>query len=213
VSTARAEGLGTVLADSAPLLRRAAGLDPAGLVRVRTDGERVSTLVRLPFDVFAGRTIAAAAVPDGTYRVGEVVAWLDGAAGPPGRCDAQWRWPFPPATGWRRLDTVPADVVDRLVGAGARTLADVGAQAGAAAMAVRPQATQALLDSVVLSVEDAGSPDVPVTLRALSAVRRMAFLPAGSALAVDVRGRWIRLAARFGSVYAERPGTGLSLAG
>jgi hypothetical protein len=39
----------------------------------------------------------------------------------------------------------------------------------------------------------------------------MGFLPRGSHAAVDVSGRWIRVAAAYGSVYAERPGTGLGL--
>jgi hypothetical protein len=49
-----------------------------------------------------------------------------------------------------------------------------------------------------------------VTLRALSAVTRMGFLQRGGALHVDLAGRWIRLAAAYGSVYLERPG-GLQL--
>jgi hypothetical protein len=70
----------------------------------------------------------------------------------------------------------------------------------------------ALLDSVVLTVSaDAGGPGTPVTLRALSALTRMGFVPTGSHVAVDVAGRWTRVAGRYGSVYAERPGLGLQL--
>jgi hypothetical protein len=69
-----------------------------------------------------------------------------------------------------------------------------------------------VLDSVVLTVTpDGGGSGTPVTLRALTALTRMGFLSRGSHVAVDVSGRWIRLAAEFGSVYAERPGLGLTL--
>jgi hypothetical protein len=39
----------------------------------------------------------------------------------------------------------------------------------------------------------------------------MGFLPRGSHVAVDTSGRWTRVAAEYGSVYAERPGRGLQL--
>ena len=63
----------------------------------------------------------------------------------------------------------------------------------------------ALLDSVVLTVTGAGH-TVEITLRTLSALTRLGFLPRDSHAAIDVAGRWIRVAAAYGSVYAERPG-------
>jgi hypothetical protein len=39
----------------------------------------------------------------------------------------------------------------------------------------------------------------------------MGFLPRGSHVHVDVSGRWTRVAAAYGTVYAERPGTGLGV--
>jgi hypothetical protein len=74
----------------------------------------------------------------------------------------------------------------------------------------RAEVADALLDSVVLTVS-AGDRSAPVTLRTLSAVTRLGFLPRGSYIAVDVAGRWIRVAAAYGSVYAERAGLGLTV--
>jgi hypothetical protein len=50
-----------------------------------------------------------------------------------------------------------------------------------------------------------------VTLRTVSALTRMGFLPRDSHVAIDVCGRWSRLAAEYGSVYAERPGMALGI--
>ena len=76
----------------------------------------------------------------------------------------------------------------------------------------RTEVADALLDSVVLTVSaDAGELSAPVTLRVLSALTRMGFLPRGSHVAVDTSGRWTRVAAEYGSVYAERPGLALHL--
>ncbi len=58
----------------------------------------------------------------------------------------------------------------------------------------------------------AGAPAaVEVNLRTLSAVTRMGFLPPDSHVALDVCGRWLRVAAPYGSVYAQRPGLGLTV--
>jgi hypothetical protein len=40
----------------------------------------------------------------------------------------------------------------------------------------------------------------------VSALTRMGFLPRGSHAAVDIAGRWLRVAAEYGSVFAERGG-------
>jgi hypothetical protein len=50
-----------------------------------------------------------------------------------------------------------------------------------------------------------------VTLRALSAVVRMGFVPRGSAVGIDAAGRWIRVAGEYGCTYLERAGRGLAV--
>ena len=204
------------LADLAPLVRRAVGLDAACLVRLRHRDERVAALVRLPFGVLAARTIPTAggpAVPaDVCVRGAELLAWLDGERpDPPAARDADWRGGVPPAAGWRRLETVPDAEVRPLVRAGALALKQAAEREGLPPGAQpRREVADALLDAVVLTVS--GAPGrAEVSLRTLSALTRLGFLARGSHLAVDVSGRWQRLAASYGSVYAERPGAGLGL--
>jgi hypothetical protein len=204
------------LLELAPVLRRAVTLDAVGLARLRASEHQVAVLVRLPFGVLVARTVAverAGNVFDVTVRASDMLAWLDGevTVSPEPR-DAEWRTSLPPASGWRRIDTVPDEVARGLVRAGAQTLKDAAERAGVPGAQPRAEVADALLDSVVLTVSAAGGElATPVTLRALSALTRMGFLTRGSHVAVDVAGRWIRLAAEFGSVYSERPGLGLAL--
>jgi hypothetical protein len=203
------------LLELAPVLRRAVTLDPAGLARLRAAEHQVAVLVRLPFGVLVARTIAverAGNVFDVTVRAADMLAWLDDEVTAPSSRDAEWRASLPPASGWQRIDTVPDEVVRGLVRAGAQTLKDAAERAGLPGAQPRAEVADVLLDSVVLTVSAAGGElATPVTLRALSALTRMGFLSRGSHVAVDIAGRWIRIAAEFGSVYAERPGLGLTV--
>lgn len=202
------------VAELAPLVRRAVGLDPAALVRVRRDGSRVSLLVSLPFGVLAARAVEAAAPGtdgDTTVRGSELLAWLDGKQDePPQARDAQWRGGSPPTSNWRRIDRVPDSDIRPLVRSGALTLKEAAEREGVPGARPREAVADALLDSVVLTVTDGGA-SVEITLRTLSALTRMGFLPRDSYAAIDVAGRWVRVAATYGSVYAERPGADLTL--
>jgi hypothetical protein len=192
----------TLLAAAAPMLHRAHQMDAGTLARVEVRAGTGTVLLRLPFDVLVSRAVA---VPErtGTFnataRAGDLLGWLEGTlAGPLQRRDTEWRGGRPPLQGWRRVDTVPEQVVRDLVQQGKRTL-------DAATGSRPPRAlTNALLDTVVLTVSAEDQPDVPVTLRSLTALVRMGFVPPGSHVAVDTAGRWQRVAARFGSAYAER---------
>jgi hypothetical protein len=191
------------------LVRRVVPLDPAGLVRLRRNGARMAAVVKLPFAVLASRTVTLEEPGedfDTAVRADELIAWLDGERDePPVAHDAQWRGGMPPPSGWRRIDTVPDGDVRPLVRSGALAMQGAAHHEGAHQ---RAEVAETLLDSVVLTVADA-SESVRITLRMLSAVTRLGFLPRGSHVAVDVSGRWIRLAAAYGSVYAERPGLAL----
>jgi hypothetical protein len=209
------------LVDMAPLLRRAVGLDPRTLARVRVAGGRVTVFVRLPFGVLAARTVAAGATEqtpplDRTVTAEELLGWLDGDhADPPPARDADWRSSAPPAEGWQRVDTVPDEVVRGLVRSGALALKDAAAREGVPGASPRAEVADALLDAVVLTVT--GPADVPVPLsaeirlRTLSALTRLGFLARGSHAAVDVHRGWVRVAGSYGSVFAERAPAALSV--
>lgn len=204
------------LVELAPMLRRAASLDELSLARIVTGTATVTGLVRLPFDVLVGRTLPLPADADrraGDYSVlaTELLAWIDGDDAKPVPRDTDWRGGIPPTTGWQRVDTVPDDVIRRLVRSGARTLKDAAAREGLPGAQPRADVAAALLDSVVLTVSSSSSERVELTLRLISAITRMGFLPHGSHVAVDIAGRWLRIAARYGSGYAERPGLRLNL--
>jgi hypothetical protein len=202
------------LVEVAPLLRRAISLDRSALTRIRGAGDRVSALVRLPFGVLAARTVVVdGPLPDidTTVRADDLVAWLDGdRAEPPDARDAQWRSGLPPTSGWQRIDTVPDTDVRSLVRSGAQALHDAAEREGVPGAQPRAEVADALLDSVVVTVSN-GTRSAEITLRTLSALTRLGFLPEGSHIAVDIAGRWIRVAAPYGSVYAEGPGLGLTV--
>ncbi len=205
------------LHEMAPLLRRAVALDPGTLVRVRTGPKQLSALLRLPFHVLAGRTVEfhptdrdATEPIDRTVTAADLLAWLDGErAGEPDARDTSWRGTLPPATGWQRVDTIPDDVIRGLVRAGASALSEAAAREGVPGAQPRAELADALLDSVVLRVHNEAGTVAEVRLRPLSALTRLGFLRRDSHAAVDVRGRWTRLAAAYGSVYAESAGSGL----
>jgi hypothetical protein len=195
------------LDELAPLVRRSVTLDAGALVRLRCDAETAAVLVRLPFQVLAARTVRSpGAALDATVGAADLLAWLDGErADPPERRDTEWRGGVPPSAGWRRLDAVPDAVIRGLVRTGALALRDAADREGVPGAEPRAEVADALLDSVVLTVEGDGAA-AEITLRTLSALTRMGFLARDSHAAIATAGRWTRVAAQYGSVYAERPG-------
>ena len=199
------ESIREALTEMAPLLRRVVTLDARAVARVRAGPARVTVLVRLPFAVLVARTVAAQTEDqlDRTVAAADLLAWLDGtvAVAPEPR-DAAWRGAAPPATGWHRVDTVPDDVIRGIVRSGALALQEAAAREGVPGAQPRADVADALLDAVVLTAEGAGR-RAEVSLRVLSALTRMGFLPRGSSAAIDVAGRWVRVAGEYGSVFAE----------
>jgi hypothetical protein len=202
-----------VLVELAPVLRRAVTLDPRSLARLRLTGEAAMVLVRLPFGVLVSRTVRTATSRveslDVAVRAAEALAWIEEEGAVPEARDAEWRGGLPPDSRWRRLETVPDDVVRGLVRQGALALKEAAQREGVPGAQPRAEVADALLDSVVLSVQDEDGRSADVTLRALSAVTRMGFLPRGGRIFVDIMGRWIRVVAEYGSVYQEQPGSEL----
>jgi len=207
------------LTDLAPVLRRAITLEPQGLARLRLGADSATVLVRLPFGVLVSRTVDAggrADLLDLTARVADLLAWLDtDSADPesaqPARRDVEWRSGLPPSSGWHRIETVPDTVIRPLVRTGALALKEAAEREGVPGAQPRAEVADALLDSVVLIVDDDSGTRAEVTLRALSALTRMGFLPRGGHVHIDAAGRWVRVVAEYGTVYLERPGQTLRL--
>lgn len=217
------------LAELVPVLRRCIGLDPATVARLWLDADTTTVLVRLPFAVLVSRAVAvdvavdvdvsiddrttdAAQSRDITVEAAQTLDWFDGVrADLPESRDADWRGGTPPRAGWRRLETVPDSVIRPLVRSGALALKEAAIREGVPGAQPRAEVADALLDAVVLTVHDDNGPPTEVTLRPLSALTRMGFLAKGGTAGIDVSGRWVRIAGRYGSVYAEHPGSGLTL--
>jgi hypothetical protein len=199
----------------APVLRRAITLDPRSLIRLRLSSNIATALVRLPFRVLVARTVEtrmSMEPVDVTVAAADALHWLDGeSAEPPPARDAEWRTGLPPGSGWARVEAVPDDVVRPLVRSGAVALQEAAEREGVPGAQPRAEVADALLDSPVLTVSDDAGRSAEVTLRTLSALTRMGFLPRGGQIFVDVAGRWVRVVAEYGTVYLERPGSGLLL--
>ena len=192
----------------APLIRRVARFDEATAVRLRRRGERISALAVLPSGALVGRTVlAVAAGPplDWTVRAGELRFWLEGASNPvPAAAEAAWTRAIPPPDGWRRVDTVPAEVVRDLVRQGAEAHRD------AADRDLGARAARTLLEAPVLTLTGGGT-TAQLSNRELAALVSMDFLPDGGRIIAARHGRWTRAAAQFGSVFAEDRRGGLTL--
>jgi hypothetical protein len=183
---------------------RARLLDESAVVRlrVRADG-LLGVWVVTGFDVLAARVVAGTLrPPDLTCAADALVSGL-GEADADGRIDAgypmdsAWRGALPAETGFVHLDDVPATALDDL----ARQAAELSREQGA------PGPPASLLDQEVLQVSsDTGSVAVP--MRCVLALAAMRFMPEKPDPAEVVRVRaapaWLRLDARYGSVFRRR---------
>jgi hypothetical protein len=158
-------------------------------------------------DVLATRAVGAEATPaDVTVSAKALLDALDPLPGaplplPPAR-DAEWRGALPPPHPGEILDTIPADVVARLLDAGERTFREASAVADPRAVG------DALFDSDVLTVTS-GASTTGVPLKGLLALARMGFLgngQAGAGRPMDVAlvNSWVRLSASYGDAYLRR---------
>ena len=203
---------------------RALRLDEAAVVRLRTRaGGGVSCWAATGFDALAARVIAGTIVPDDTSAGADVLVSAlqnadDGVIDPGFSMDSAWRGTLPPDSGFEHLDDVPARVLIGLAQRGAALAKEHGSSHGP---------PSSLLEQQVLHVTGDGD-DVSVTMRTVFALTAMGFVPHDSndpltidvdperiAAAEVVRVRatkvWLRLDARFGSVFVRRPGQQLSL--
>jgi hypothetical protein len=194
--------------DLATFVERALRLDDAAVVRLRErEGGLIAAWVSTGFDVLASRVVIGRVKPaDLTAGADALAAGLT-SMDPGGYVetgfgmDSAWRGALPPDSGFEHLDDVPAGVMLDLAQRGVALAKEHSSSHG-------PPAS--LLDQEVVAVS-AGDASVGIPMRCVFALTAMGFLPqSGDAVAADeiVRVRvlptWLRVDARFGSVYRRR---------
>jgi len=202
--------------DLSTFVERALRLDDASVIRLRErPGGQVVAWVATGFDVLASRVVG------GRVRPSDLSVGADGLARglrdmdrsgyvePGFAMDSAWRSALPPDTGFVYLDDVPARVVLDLAQRGVALAKEHSSAHG-------PPAS--LLDQEVVSVS-AGDSAVGIPMRCVFALTAMGFLPQSTKLddefapesvapdeVVRVRAlpAWLRIDARFGTVYRRR---------
>jgi hypothetical protein len=202
------ESIAANRADLTAFVERAARLDPAAVVRLRArSGGLVTAWAATGFDVLASRVVNGTLRPDdlsvGADELARGLALTDSAGyvNPGFPMDSAWRGALPPESGFAHLDDVPARLMLDLAQRGAELAKEHSSAQG-------PPVS--LLDQEVIRVSSADV-SVGVPMRCVFALTAMGFLPQ-SAEAVEadeiVRVRtlptWLRIDARFGSVYRRR---------
>lgn len=196
--------------DLAVFVEHALRLDPAAVVRLHTRSDGlVGAWVATGFDVLACRVTPATARPADFTCSAE--ALRDGLRAPDeSGCsdagysmDSAWRAALPPETGFFHLDDVPGAVLSELARQGVDLAREHAGPQG-------PPAS--LLDQAVLQVM-AGNETLAVPMRAVMAMVAMGFITGDPEDLVRVRisPAWLRIDARYGSVFRRRDGIGLSV--
>jgi hypothetical protein len=201
--------------DLTTFVERAIRLDAANVIRLRERaGGLVVAWVATGFDVLASRVVAGRVKPAdlsvGADALARALPSMDrsGFVEPGFAMDSAWRGMLPPETGFVHLDDVPARVVLDLAQQGVALAKEYGSAHG-------PPAS--LLDQEVVAVSS-GDTSVGIPMRCVFALTAMGFLPqstttdqfAPESVAPDevVRVRvlptWLRVDARFGTVYRRR---------
>lgn len=201
----------TGLGDAGPFLARLTRLDPAAVVRLRSGmPDRTTLWGRVPWGVLVCRTVSGPGPGDATVPAGALLSELDRNSDRlPPRRDADWRWPLPRDAAGAVVEQIPAGELLRVAAAAAGALRAVGEQ-GVAGRAVGQRAVRdALLDHVAIEVTDLpGTQErrLEVPQRLVQAVVRMGFVGNRSEETIQVRlaGRWVGLAAPFGSAWLLR---------
>jgi hypothetical protein len=209
------ESIAANRADLAAFVERAARLDAAAIIRLRArPGGEFTAWAGTGLDVLASRVVAGSVRPDdlsvGADELARGLVAVDnsGYVNPGFPMDSGWRGALPPHSGFTHLDDVPARLMLELAQRGAQLAKEHSSAQG-------PPVS--LLDQEVIRVSSADA-SVGVPMRCVFALTAMGFLPQ-SAEAVDadeiVRVRvlraWLRIDARFGSVYRRRGNPALLL--
>ncbi len=191
--------------DLGAFVERALRLDEAAVVRLRQRADGlVAAWVGTGLDVLAVRVVAGAVSPADMSCAADQLARGLQQADAAGQIDtgfpmdSAWRGVLPPDTGFVHLDDVPAAVLVDLARRGAELARDQGSAHG-------PPAS--LLDQDVLQVSS-GDVLAGVPMRCVFALTAMGFVPESPSAEEIVRVRvlpaWLRIDARFGSVFRRR---------
>jgi hypothetical protein len=202
------ESMAAHRADLTAFVERAVRLDPAAVIRLRArSGGGFTAWAATGFDVLASRVVAGTVRPGdlsvGADELARGLAAVDssGYVDPGFPMDSAWRGALPPDSGFSHLDDVPARLMLDLAQRGAQLAKEHSSAQG-------PPVS--LLDQEVIRVS-AADVSVGIPMRCVFALTAMGFLPQSSE-AVDadeiVRVRtlpaWLRIDARYGSVYRRR---------
>lgn len=194
-------------------------LDESAVIRLRGRGDgRITAWASTGFDALATRTVVGSVNPDDTSAAGDqLLAAMERADGeqidPGFAMDSAWRGALPPADGFDHLDDVPARVLIQLAQRGNALAQQHGSSHG-------PPAS--LLDQDVVEVSGP-SGTVGISMRVIFALTAMGFVPhagtgamtaesdlelidASELVRVRASRSWLRLDARFGSIYRHRGG-------
>ncbi|QBJ95081.1 hypothetical protein ERC79_03205 [Rhodococcus sp. ABRD24] len=208
-------------ANLATFVAQAVRLDVAAVIRLRrrSDGH-IGAWAATGFDALAMRVVAGRLRPDDLTAAGDALLRAlsepgSGSEIDPGfAMDSAWRGALPPESGFGHVDDVPARVLIGLARQGAALAKEHGSAQGP---------PTSLLEQKVLDVEGGGT-EVAVSMRTVFALAGMGFVPLadGGAATADIDldriaedelvrvragGSWLRLDARFGSVYSRRGGS------
>lgn len=192
--------------DLAAFVDRALRLDDAAIIRFRTRSPGLlSAWVATGFDVLASRVVVGEARPGdlsvGAEALARGLSAMDasGYVDPGYAMDSAWRGALPPEVGFTHLEDIPARVMLDLAQRGAQLAKQHSGSHG-------PPVS--LLDQEVIQVS-AADVQVGLPMRCVFALTAMGFLPQSPAAAdelirVRILPTWLRLDARFGSVYRRR---------
>lgn len=190
-------------ADLSVFVERALRLESGAVVRLRTRADGlVGVWVVTGFDVLAGRVVAGTVEPAdvtcGADQLGRglAAAGESGGVDPGYPMDSSWRALLPPESGFVHLDDVPAAVLADLARSGVELARDHSGPAG-------PPVS--LLDQEVVRVSS-GPDEVGIPMRCVLALAAMGFAQesAGEVVRVRIMPNWLRIDARFGSVFRRR---------
>ena len=202
-------------ADLTTFVDHAIRLDDAAVIRLRSRSAGLLTAwVATGFDVLASRVVAGRVRPEdlsvGADGLARGLSAMDSAGyvDPGFAMDSAWRGALPPATGFTHLDDIPAGVMLDLAASGARLAKEHSSSHG-------PPVS--LLDQEVIRVSSADV-SVGLPMRCVFALTAMGFLPqspdaidADEIIRVRITPAWLRIDARFGSVYRRRGSPALVL--